>query len=254
VSAAFPTLRSGKPSAIACTLILALASQAMWYPMLSYGAPRQQERQQIPLGSMNSAGEVYVNNSPAPSEATIFSGDSLRTGEHGTATFTISGKGTLKISPNSTLVFTNDPRYVAEVKSGAVVLDSASGPAGITIRTGPYVAVFPLRDEIGTSEIEGTPDGSYLVSCLDGSVSLIPLEGTSGRILQAGQSVIISGEGRLSAANRRAPRPSGSALPAARRVPLGWVILGLAGVGGVAAGVVAAHGASEKQSVSPSTP
>jgi hypothetical protein len=46
-------------------------------------------------------GGAYVDETPAPSELTIFSGDSLRTGETGTAQLTTETNGSYQISPRS---------------------------------------------------------------------------------------------------------------------------------------------------------
>src|SRR5215471_384593 len=58
-----------------------------------------QEQPPQALGSMTKVGGVFVNGNPASAaEATIFAGDTVRTAEDGVASFTVSGRGTLKIS------------------------------------------------------------------------------------------------------------------------------------------------------------
>src|SRR5689334_19137591 len=69
------------------------------FPALSRAQAVPQEKEKTALGSLTSVGEVYVNNSPAPAEITIFSDDKVRVGENGSATFNMSGKGSLKLSP-----------------------------------------------------------------------------------------------------------------------------------------------------------
>src|SRR5256885_8241724 len=60
------------------------------YTTLFRSAPQAKERE--PLGSLTNIGEVYVNDSPAPEKITIFSGDRVRVGVNGSATFNMSGK------------------------------------------------------------------------------------------------------------------------------------------------------------------
>jgi len=114
-----------------------------------------QEQQKESLGSLSSIGEVYVNDSAAPVESTIFSGDRLRTGESGTATFTVSGKGTLKVLPRSEVVFPGNYQFTAELKNGTVVLSSVSGPRGIALRVENFVLVSSIREQSATTKIEG---------------------------------------------------------------------------------------------------
>src|SRR5467141_2568750 len=154
-------------------------------------APRQ-DQQREPLGSLSSVGEVYVNDSAVPVESTIFSGDRLRTGDAGTATFTVSGKGTLKISPRSEVVFPGTYQFLAELKNGTVVLNSIGGPTGLTLRVGNFVLVPSFRQQSLTTKIERAANGSFEVSCLDGSVGVLTLDAKSGQFLQAGQSLSIS--------------------------------------------------------------
>jgi hypothetical protein len=90
-------------------------------------APQEpQEKVREPLGSLSSVGETYVNDSAAPSEITIFSGDRVRVGASGSATFSISGKGLLKLSPRSQVLFSAKYEYTAELEAGAVVMNSVS--------------------------------------------------------------------------------------------------------------------------------
>lgn len=203
-----------------------------------------QERQNVTLGSLSSTGEVYVNSFPAPAESTIFGGDILRTGETGAATFTMSGKGNLKISRQSQLVFSDGSQYAAELKAGIIVLDSTSGPTGVTLLAGGFVVVAAARDQVTSARIDGAPNGSFRISSLNGTVAVIPLQGNSGQILQSGQSVTISSRGALPASTP--PQPKGH---------MHWVLLGLAAAGAAAAaGTVAAGHGGATQSISPSSP
>src|SRR6202140_5836989 len=79
---------------------------------LMAGAPRAARKaQNQALGSMTTVGPVYINGVPAPADLTIFPGDTLKTGELGSAAFSISGKGWFKIFSKSGMVFPPDPRY-----------------------------------------------------------------------------------------------------------------------------------------------
>src|SRR3984893_8183405 len=111
------------------------------------------------IGSMNAVGEVFVNESRAPSELTIFSGDTVRTGETGTAMLTTSGQSSLQISHGSQVVFAADPRYFAELKLGTIFAKSLGGTAGTAVRTGNFVVVPTNRNEQTTVTIERMADG-----------------------------------------------------------------------------------------------
>ena len=140
-------------------LIHVLALQLVLFPALAdaRAASRAQEKQ--PLGALSSVGQVYVSNSVVPTESTIFAGDTLRTGDMATATFTTSGKGSYEITPRSQLVFTGSQQYVAELKSGTVVMSSVNGPSGINLRVGNFVVVAVTQGEQSTSKIDSATDG-----------------------------------------------------------------------------------------------
>ena len=58
------------------------------------------------------------SNCVAPAESTVFTGDTVRTADTATATFTLSGKGSFGIASRTQLVFTGNQQYLAELKSG----------------------------------------------------------------------------------------------------------------------------------------
>ena len=211
-----------------------------------YAHAARQDQQREPLGSLSGVGEVYVNDSAAPGESTIFSGDRLRTGENGTATFTVSGKGTLKISPRSEVAFPGNYQFTTELKSGTVVLSAISGPGGITLRAGNYVLVSSFRQQSATTKIEGAANGSFLVSCLDGSVGVLTVDAKSGQFLQAGQSLNISAGQTLSSV-------SGATNATAHTFHSNWLYLGLGGAAAAALAAGLGRGGG-KQSISPSGP
>ena len=231
------------------------------------GRTRSQEKQ--PLGSLSSAGEVYVNNSPAPADATIFTGDTIRTGATGTATFTSSVEGTIQVLPGSQIAFNGGDQYLAELQAGAVVVSSQRGPQGLSVRAGSYTVVGAAEGELTSAKIERGADGSFAVTCLGGSVILVPAgEGTSGLLIQAGQTVNISAKGKLSSVREAAVAPAPSATPAPGEAPstpapapvstgisntTKWIIAGVAIAGGAGAALALAGG-HKSSSVSPSNP
>src|SRR3979409_2423286 len=103
-------------------LIQLLAALLFLFPVFGRARVVLQEKEREPLGSLTNIGEVYVNDSLAPAEVTIFSGDRVRIGESGSATFNMSGKGSLKLSPRSQVRFTAKYEYTAELEAGAVVM------------------------------------------------------------------------------------------------------------------------------------
>jgi hypothetical protein len=191
-------------------------------------------------------GEVSVNDAPATAESTVFSGDRVRTGETGIATFTMSGMGTLKIAPQSQVRIAATYEYTAELESGTVVLHSIAGPHEMTLRMQGYVLIPSVREESTTSKIERAPDGSFLVSCLDGSVGVLTLIGSSGQFLRAGQSVRVFPKAENSGIRSPATTALGRELPHKK----GWTILGLAGGGAIALELLQGG----KHSPSPSVP
>lgn len=233
-----------KPAIVWAGLAKLLVLSFSLLPIATHGGVPPQEQPKEPLGSLMSVGEVFVNDLPAPAESTIFSGDRLRTGETGTATFAVSGKGTIKVAPRSRVVFSGSYLFTAELQAGTAVL-SSGGANGITLRVGNYVVTPSFREQSATSKIEATSDNSSLISCLDGGVEVLTLEGKSGELLRAGQSLRISLKTELPpifAPTRRA----GQILHPT------WVLLGTAGAGGIAALALTQSGG--KHSVSPSAP
>src|SRR5438128_4461518 len=235
-----------------------LAALLLLFPTLSCAQAAPQAKEREPLGSLTSIGEVYVNDSAAPAEITIFSGDRVRTGETGSATFNMSGKGSLKLSPRSQVLFSGKYEYTAELEAGAVVMNSVSGPNGFTLRIGNYVLLPSTKEHLALASIDRAPDGSYLVTCSDGAIGVLNLQGTSGKFLQVGQAVSVAPNGELFPVMRQDVTPvssakSASAARKSRGSFTGWGYLGLAAGGAAGAAAALAHGGG-KQSVSPAGP
>jgi hypothetical protein len=228
------------------------------------------------LGSLTARGTVTVNGMPASNDTTVFVGDTIRTSEDGTVTFSINGKGSFRLASNSEMSFQPDPRYTGELKSGIVVMNSFGGATDISVRAGNYVVAPVIQAQQSSSRIERHTDGSFVIVCLDGSVGLIPLEGSTGRVLQAGESTNILASGELeavltppkaptageTAATGATPSPTTTADTQPPPPPVHgnsskkneYILLGVAAAAaiGVAVGVAGAgHGSP---SVSPSTP
>jgi hypothetical protein len=234
-------------------LVSLLSLQLLLFPVVAQGRAASQDQERQPLGSLSSVGQVYVNNSSAPAESTIFTGDALRTEEAGVATFSTSGKGSLKITSHSQVVFAGTPQYVAELKSGIVVMGSLSGATGVSLRAGNFVVVAVAEGEQSTSKIESAADGSFSVTCLQGSVGVLPIEGANGLFLQAGQTLTISPHGELSAV-KEAPAPATTPTPgtaAKKNNHAGWIALAVVGGGGVGVAAALAGHSSSGQSISP---
>ena len=230
--------------------MVALSLQILLLATAAHSQAVSPDPQRQSLGSLNSVGEVFVNESRAPSELTIFSGDVVRTGETGTAILTTSGNSSFQISHQSQVVFTGDPYYFAELKLGTIFVKSLGGTGGAVVRAGNFVVVPTNRNEQTTATIERMADGSFLVTCLAGNVGVISRREAPGLFLQAGQSARISPKNELVALEK----PTLAPIQSAGRSHRLWIYLGLAG-GGIAAGTAAAlaHGGAHPP-ISPSSP
>lgn len=240
--------RLKKPSRILTSVFLQLLILYFSFGMARGAAyPRQEREQRQALGSLTNTGEVYLNSAAALEESPVFAGDMVRTSPSGTAMFTLAGNGSLRISPNSEIVFTGGPQYSAELKLGKVVMNTLNGPMGITLRAGSSVVVAVAEGEQSTSSIEAPSDGSFLVNCLDGSVGVVPLQDGKGVFIHAGQSVRVSPQGGLSAMGVPAEAPAAASGSAERNTaPAGrqrhthtrWILLGIGAAGAVTAAAI----------------
>ena len=218
-------------------------------------ATAQQQAQgsrKYPLGSLSATGEVYVNDKPVPVESTVFPGDTVRTGENSTAVFTMTGNGTLKIGSQTRVALPGEPQFAAELQTGTAVIDSLSGPSGIKLRVGGVVVVPAVRSRVTSAKIERQADGTFLVTCLDGDISTLALQGTAGRLLEAGQGISVTPSGQMLFQKQSGGKSLGSGMPGQLKGKSGWTLLGLAGGGAGVAALVLGHGG--KPPVSPSGP
>lgn len=248
--------RRGWSALIAVVFFLTLGLQEFLLPVPADAASATQDQAQnskkLPLGSLSATGEVYVNEKPVPVESTVFVGDTVRTGANSTAIFTMTGNGTLKIGSQTQVVLVGDPQFAAEMQTGTAVIDSLSGPSGIKLRVGGVVVVPAVRSRVTSAKIERQADGTFHVTCLGGDISTLALEGTGGRLLEAGQSVSVTSGGQMLVQKQSGGKSIGSGMPGALESRKGWTLLGLAGAGAGAAALVLGHGG--KAPVSPSGP
>jgi hypothetical protein len=170
----------------------------------------------------------------------------------------MSGKSSLKLSPRSQVLFAGKYEYTAELQAVAVVMNSVSGPNGLTLRVGNDLLVPSTKEHIALASIERAPDGSYLVTCSDGAIGVLNLQGTAGQFLQVGQAVSVAPNGELFPVVRRDMTPvnlpkSVSGARKAKGSFTGWGYLGLSAGGAAGAAAALAHGGG-KQSVSPASP
>ena len=202
----------------------------------------QQEQSREKLGFLTSLGEVYVNDSLISAASTVSSGDKIRTGESSEATLDVAGKGTLKIRPLSQVALSGNDHYTAELEKGTVLLNSDPGSDGLIVRMGNYVVVPSVRSIATALRVTRAQDGSFLVYCLDGKIGVLTVEGESGQLLQAGQSLTVSAQSQLLVSS---PAPKSKGHSHTR-----WILLGLAGAGAAAAAALAHRGGNQTVSVS----
>jgi hypothetical protein len=239
--------------------ILAVVAAGIWL-LGSPSAECAAGPQNLPreLGPTSTDGDVYINDAPVSLGKEVSTGDELRTGRSGTATFSLNGQGSLKLSQNTAVFFAGDSQYLAELKSGKIEASSVSVGIGPTLRAGNFVVVAVTEGEQSTSTVEALPDGGFFVRCVAGSVSVIPLQQANALLLQAGESANISPDGELSIAPARSRssldgRDDGPAV--SRHSHKGrWILIALATAGAaIAAGTLlgTSSAASTSASASP---
>jgi ferric-dicitrate binding protein FerR (iron transport regulator) len=229
------------PACLNISLFLALMC-VLSIPTWARASQQVQFREK--LGSLTSLGEVYVNDSLISDMSTVSSGDKIRTGESGEATLAVSGKGTLKIRPLSQVVLSGNDQYNAELEKGTVLLNSVPGSDGLIVRIGNYVVVPSVRSIATALRVTRAQDGSFLVYCLEGKIGVLTVEGESGRLLQAGQSLTLSAKSELLASSST-PKSKGHSHTR-------WILLGLGGAAAAGAAAALAHrGGNQTVTVGP---
>lgn len=253
------SLRHSRASLCAVGPLVALLLQLFFWAAPARAVSPSQDQRKEPVGSLETTGEVFVNDAPAPIESTIFAGDTVRT-ETGTAIFNMSGNGTLKIASQTQVQFPGGFQLLAVLQKGTVIIDSISGPSGVKLLVGNFMVVPAVRSRVTAARVERQADGQFLVTCLDGDISTISVNGASGKLLEVGQYVSISPQGVLLSQKGSPIKSYAQAQPAhanasgpGKKIKGSWTLLGLAGAGAGAAALVLGHGGGG-QSVSPSTP
>lgn len=231
------------PAAVSALALLFVAATVC-------ASPRGQGHQ--PLGSLSAAGNVYINGRLAPAESTIFSGDAVLTSESGTATFTTSGKGSIKLAPSTHVVFAGDPRYLAELTSGSVVMTSFAGATELSMKVGNFAVSPVVQTEQSSTKIEKTDFGAFDIACLDGTVGVIPLEGVTGQVLRTGQTIEISPGGELGTP-QEASNAAGAQPTVKKKKRTAWIILAAGGGAAAAAAAALAASGGHGHPISPSS-
>lgn len=254
-------------------LISALSLLVICSLLFPLGLPAQQDasdngeqaQEHRPLGSLTSTGEVYVNGVPATADMTVFTGDSMRTGAAGSSTFTIGGQGSVKASANTELDFSANPLFVAELKNGMVVMSTVPGAPNMKVRAGTFVVVAETGDADTnavqtTCQMQHLADGSFQITSVTGSVGVIALEGPETVFIKAGESVSVTAAGQLSQTAGTpvpGPTPGDEVAPSnsrKKKVPAGWILLGVVGAGGAGAALALAGHGNNNSAVSPTSP
>lgn len=148
------------------------------------------------IGSIQMQGSVFLNGTAGATGATVFTGDSLRTGPDGSALVNMPGRGSIVLAANSEVTFpaAGTGSHLAVLHSGKIAFRLLPEASETTAEFGKLV----LRPVIGQGveyEIEIAADGSAIVRCLNGALGIIEIEGTNSTFLSAGQSAKISSTG-----------------------------------------------------------
>jgi len=214
-----------------------------------------QSQAALPIGSLRATGEVYVNNSPASGEQTLFAGDTVRTGATGNAAVLIPSRGTLLVSPTTRITFPATARAFAALAQGAIAI-RVSPDAKLQIDVGHSLVVTVPEGE-SVAAIERAADGAVKVSCEAGSVGIIQVDGPRSVFLRAGQSLQLTPDGRVRQEETPPSTPPSEQPPTQAgtkksKTPL-IILLVAAGAGGGAAAALAGRG-QESGPVSPFRP
>jgi hypothetical protein len=158
------------------------------------------------------------------------------------------------------VVFSGDNQFTAELEAGTVVLSTVAGGSGMFLRMGDSVLVpsFP-QEQSTTSKAERAADGSFSVSCLDGSVGVLALKDRSGEFLHGGQSLRVSSNKLATGEvdpifSSKGISKSFAPKAALQRPSPEQLALGAGGAGGVAYLIDRLIQGRSKPAVSPSTP
>jgi hypothetical protein len=209
---------------------------------------------------MQAVGETYLNGMRAAGEQTIFPGETVRTGADGVAALTLPGVGMFNIEPQTEISF-GTGRYLATLKQGTVEIHSFQSSKILDIQFGKSVAYLPVSEVEAAVTVTVGADGAARVECHAGSAGVTAIEGTEVVSLHSGQSVEISLDGKIqkvnpveTAAPSSAGQTRGPTQAAGKKSRAGYIVLGVAAVGGGVGAAVALSHKGSGQPVSPSVP
>ncbi len=215
------------------------------------------------IGVLQVQGSVSLGGTSAATGATIYAGDSIRTGLNGTALVNLTGRGSIVMAPNSDLTFppVSLGSHSVALHHGKFALHILPEGSGTTAELGKLV-LRPLIGQGVDYEVEIEADGSAVVHCISGTVGIIEVEGANSTFLNSGDSAEISASGvteRIPAS--ATPLPNSSAPNTPQSTPrspsgksnAGWIILAASG-GGIAALVAVIAIEHKTTPVSPSAP
>jgi hypothetical protein len=212
------------------------------------------------LGSMQAAGETYLNGMRAAGEQTIFPGETVRTGADGVAALTLPGVGMFNIEPQTEISF-GTSRYLATLKQGTVEVRSFQSDKILDVQFGKSVMYLPVSEVEAAVTVTVGADGAARVGCHAGWVGVTAIEGPEGVFLLPDQSAEISADGKIQKVNPVALAAPGSAgqargptRPAGKKSHPGYIVLGAVAAGGSVAVALALSHKSSSQLVSPSVP
>lgn len=209
------------------------------------------------LGVVNASGEVYLGNLPVPGQATIYTGETLRTGADGAAQMAIPGSGTFTLASQSQMSFPGLPSYLAVLEQGTVGMRSFEGAKNLRLRVRNFVVIQDPAHE-AAAQVEFSADGNVRVTCVGGSVGVTQFDGPAALFLNPGEVAIITANGILL---RGGPQAQTTAEPSTQppaagkrksRTPL-YLLLGLGGAAGAAA-ALATHSSGNRPTTSTTAP
>jgi hypothetical protein len=234
---------------LCCALIvhLCLADGVEFASAVPISQGASQGTPQASAGSMQTTGDVSLNGMKATGEQTVYTGDTVRT-TAGMAIVDLPGAGMLNIAEDSQLVFGGAGSSIGTLKYGTAELRSQAGKTP-ALQFGNWMVSVTAQ---GVARLTVGPDGAARVESVQGSVSVMPVSGGVATLLNPGQAVLVSADGVLGKVESASAAASGNPKPAGKRSHTGYIILGVAGGGGIAAAVVLAtrHNTPE----SPSAP
>jgi hypothetical protein len=133
-----------------------------------------------------------------------------------------------------------------------VVMSTIPGAPNMKVRAGSFVVVAETGDADTTAaqtacQIQHLADGSFqITSVTSGSVGVIALEGPETVFIKAGESVSVTPSRAAFSNHHRRPRhrcatrdqPTTTPNNRKKKVPAGWILLGVVGAGGAGAALL----------------